>query len=200
MLVRELMTGDPVTVTPETSIVDAARVLLGRDVTAAPVVYETGHLVGIVSRRDLIAGRELEDPRAHLAPVHSQAGRPVHDVREVMTRAVVSVAPYDDSAHAAGLMIQHRLASLPVVDGARVVGMISVTDILRSHTHGDDEIAAALKQRFFEYGESHPLGTVEVQDGVVTIDADGDRLNAVIATAVAETTEGVVGVRTESVR
>lgn len=196
MLVHELMTSDPVTVSPETSVSEAAQTLLGRDVTAAPVVYETGFMVGIVSRRDLIRGRELADPRAHLIPVHSPGSTAAHCVLDVMTRDVICVAPHDDSARAAELMIEHRLASLPVLDAGRLVGMISVTDILRSHTHSDDEIAAALRQRFFEYGESHPLGTATVDEGVVTISDTDGRLSGLIAEVVAETTEGVVGVRT----
>lgn len=195
MLVHELMTHDVTTFRAETPIVEAARILLDGDITAAPVVYENGTLVGVVSRRDLIRGREIEDPRAHLAPVHDTEGEPPHVVRQVMSTAVITVRPDDDTARAARLMLDNGLASLPVVSHDHVVGMISVTDILRSHTHTDDEIAEALRERFFEYGESHPLGAATVEDGVVTIvDAESD-LTAAIAEVVAETTEGVVLVR-----
>jgi CBS domain-containing protein len=97
-------------------------------------------------------------------------------------------------------MIEHGVASLPVVDDGRLVGMISVTDILRAHTHSDEEIADQLRQRFFDYGDSHSLGDVTVNDGVVTITGSSDHLSEVIAEAVAETTEGVVGVRTGKAR
>jgi CBS-domain-containing membrane protein len=200
MLVHELMTRDVTTVQLETPIVEAARMLLDGDITAAPVVYENGALVGIVSRRDLIKDREIEDPRAHLAPVHDTPGEPPHVVREVMTREIVTVGPEDDTARASRLMLDHGLASLPVTDDGHLVGMISVTDILRSHTHTDEEITEALRERFFEYGDSHPLGSVTVEDGVVTISDTESHLTAVIAEAVAETTEGVVGVRTKPVR
>ncbi len=86
-----------------------------------------------------------------------------------MTREMVTVQPDDDTARAARLMLDNGLASLPVTNDGRLVGMISVTDILRAHTHTDEEIADALRERFFEYGESHPLGAVTVEDGVVTI-------------------------------
>jgi CBS domain-containing protein len=200
MLVHELMTTDVTTFRSETPIVEAARILLDGDITAAPVVYEDGTIVAIVSRRDLIAGRELADPRAHLTPVTDTDAESPHVVREVMTRELVTVLPDDDTARAARLMLDHGLASLPVIRDGRLVGMVSVTDLLRSHTHTDEEIAEALRTRFFEYGESHPLGTVTVQDGVVTIADTENHLAAVIAEAVAETTEGVVGVHTAITR
>jgi CBS domain-containing protein len=195
MLVQELMTHPVVTVHPETTISAAGRLLLDRDITAAPVVDDDGAVVGVVSRRDLLVGRELEDPRAHLIPPHGDTPEPPHLVHDVMTHDVVVVTPQDDDAHAADLMLKHGLASLPVIDHGRLTGMLSATDILRSHTHTDAEIARALRQRFFEYGESHPLGQVEVEDGVVTISDVESPLTARIAEAVAETTEGVVGVR-----
>lgn len=195
MLVHELMTTEVTTFRSDTPIIEAARSLLDGDITAAPVVYEDGRVVGMVSRRDLIAGRELADPRAHLTPIHEADATPARLVREVMTEDVVGVGPDDDTARAAQLMLDHRVASLPVIRHGRIAGMISVTDILRSHTHSDEEIAEQLRERFFDYGESHPLGEVSVQDGVVTISDPPDHLTAVIAETVAETTEGVVGVR-----
>jgi CBS-domain-containing membrane protein len=197
MLVHELMSRGVVTVRPETTIMEAGRTLLETAVTAAPVLDDDGHVVGIVSRRDLVVGRELDDPRAHLIPVHGDTTEPPQLVHDVMSHNVVVIAPRDDDAHAAQIMLQHGLASLPVIDHGALVGMISVTDILRSHTHPDAEIARTLRERFFEYGESHPLGTVDVTDGVVTIADTDSPLTARIAEAVAETTEGVVGVHVE---
>ena len=68
MLVHELMSRDVTTVRAETPIVEAARILLEADITAAPVVYEDGTLVAIVSRRDLILGREIDDPVRRACP------------------------------------------------------------------------------------------------------------------------------------
>jgi CBS domain-containing protein len=200
MLVHELMTRDVVTVRSETPINEAAKLLLDNDITAAPVVYETGVVVGVVSRRDLIQRREVNDPRAHHLFVLGQNGEPPRVVRQVMTRHLYTVRPGADTAQAAQLMLEHGVASLPVIDEGRLVGMISVTDILRSLTHSDEEIASALRSRFFEYGDSAPLASASVENGVVTITDARDELSAQIAAAVAETTQGVVGVRTESAR
>jgi CBS domain-containing protein len=191
MLVNELMTRKVLALSPDTSIVEAGRQLLDAGVTAAPVLDESGAIVGIVSRRDLLVDREIQDPRAHLKPAHSDPFDPPHSVADVMTRAVITLPVGADDAEAAHLMLHQRIASIPVVDHGLLAGMISVTDILRSHTRTDDEIATALRERFFAYGEDHPLAEVSVDDGVVTITGAADPLTARIAEAVAETTEGV---------
>ena len=156
MLVYELMSRDVLTVPPETPVTEAARRLLDRDVTAAPVTHENGTVVGIVSRRDLIARRQPEGPPAHHLGQHEHPGELPHVVRQVMTRRLITTRPGADAADAAELMLQHGLASLPVIEEQRLVGMVSVTDILRSSAHPDEEIATALRTRFFEYGESDP--------------------------------------------
>ncbi len=196
MLVRELMTRDVTTLRCQTSLLEAARTLLDRDITAAPVVHDNGQLVGIVSRRDLVAGRQIPDPRAHLSPVRGE-GVPPRLVEEVMTRSVLTIRPEEDTVEAATVMLDNRIASLPVVDDVqRLVGMISFTDLLRAHSHSDDEIAQALRERLAEYGDADlPLDAVSVRDGVVIIEDSHDHLRTVIAETVAETTEGVVSVR-----
>ena len=75
MQAHAFMTRSVVTVHPDAQITTAARLLLGHDVTALPVVDRDGRLVGIVSRSDLIRGRVLADPRAHLRPAPSTPRR-----------------------------------------------------------------------------------------------------------------------------
>jgi CBS-domain-containing membrane protein len=198
VLVQELMSAEVVTVRPGTSITEAAKVLLDADITAAPVVDAGGGVVGIVSRRDLLADRGVDDPRAHLRAAQLDPTDPPHVVADVMSRAVTTLESGDDDARATHVMLEHGFASVPVVDRGRLIGMVSVTDILRAHTHSDSEIAAALRQRFFDYGESQPIATAVVVDGVVTISDPSDPLAARIAEAVAATTEGVVRVHPTS--
>ena len=68
MLVREVMTTRPVTVTPEASTKDALRLLDRHSITAMPVVDPDGVVIGVVSEADLVRDALPPDPRAHMLP------------------------------------------------------------------------------------------------------------------------------------
>jgi CBS domain-containing protein len=198
MRADEFMTSPAITVTPQTAIVHAGRLLLERNVTALPVVDDVGSLVGIVSRSDLLRHRVLADPRAHFMPVPEDTSEPPHTVAEVMTSDVWTVRPAADEAEAARLMLRHRIKSIPVVDGQRVVGVISVTDILRTKVRGDAHIAHDVRERLLAYSGDEGSWDIAVADGVVTIGGsppDGQRR---VMLLLAETVPGVVRVRLET--
>jgi CBS domain-containing protein len=132
VLVREVMTADPITVTPDTSISSALWQLSRLRVTSLPVVDELERLCGIVSEVDLIRDAVATDPRAHERPVEVQPVVPARTVGDVYTRAPVTVRPEDDVASALDLMSAKGFKSLPVVDDQhRVVGMVSRSDVVR---------------------------------------------------------------------
>lgn len=123
MFVRDCMTPNPITVRPESDPLAALNLLKAGKFRHLPVLDPDGHVVGLVGRGDL----EL---------FLSQAGSPgvikrQYHVRQVMTRDVVSVTPGCPLEEAADLMVQHKIGSLPVVDGGRLVGIITETDIFR---------------------------------------------------------------------
>src|SRR4051812_43152428 len=144
------MTRPVVTVPPGAQIDAAARLLLGHDVTALPVVDERGRLLGIVSRSDLVRGRVLADPRAHMRPVATDESPAPRTVAHEMTRDVVTLPPEADEAEFAQVMLGRRVNSIPVVDSDEVVGMVSVTDLLRIRTRSDGEIAVDVRSRLRE--------------------------------------------------
>jgi len=106
------MTRDVLTVSPGQPIATAVAALERRDVRQAPVVAK-GRLVGVVSRSDLASAR----PRARR-------------VREVMTCAAVTVTPDTSVDEAAYLLRRRKVRSLIVTDRHKVVGILSVSDIL----------------------------------------------------------------------
>ena len=69
MLVREVMTTSPVTVTPEASTKDALRLLDRHSITSMPVVDPDGVVIGVVSEADLVRDALPPDPRAHMLPM-----------------------------------------------------------------------------------------------------------------------------------
>lgn len=100
-------------------LIDVAAMMRHHEVSALPV-YQHGECVGIITERDLVqAMAEGQDPMTTR-------------VWRYMTPGPVRVWPDTDAADAAELMISLRARHLPVVDGSRVVGMLSIRDLLRA--------------------------------------------------------------------
>ncbi len=103
---------------PEESIVSICTRLSALNIGAFPVCDAHGTLVGIISERDVV--RAFAKDGARLADRH---------VRDLMTRDVVTCAHDQTMLEAEQLMHKRRVRHLPVVDGARLVGMLSIRDI-----------------------------------------------------------------------
>lgn len=193
MFVSDVMSAPAVTVTADTSIKAAARLLRDRDVAAAPVVDEHGALVGIVSEIDLLRGSLGPDPVAHLFPVGDDGGAPPSSVADVMTQDVQVLLPHSDLYDAARLMRSSGIRSLPVVHGGTVVGVVSRSDLLKVLAREDEDVLRDLRAALVaELGPHHDV-VVDVTNGVVTVTSAGaDHLAA--ARLVATRVPGVVRV------
>ena len=115
--VRDLMVSDVITIEPSTSVVDAAKRMIQEEKGPLPVV-EGGRPVAMVTDRDIIARvvAEGRDPNSLT-------------VDDVATRALVTIGPDQDVEEAQRLMDQHQLDRILVVEGDRLVGIISEADI-----------------------------------------------------------------------
>jgi len=194
MLVIEAMTASPVTVTPQTPIVEAGSLLLDLVITALPVVDSSGRLVGMVSRSDLLRGREIHDPRAHMRPVVLETSTPPWTVGEVMSATPVTVPPSADEGEAVALMLEHGFKSIPVVSEGSLIGVVSVTDILRAQLRSDPSVAEEVRARLLEIDPGTDWA-VTASAGIVTILGPGDPGARSAAEATAETVPGVLRVR-----
>lgn len=123
MFVRDCMTPKPITVRPESDPLAAILLLKSGRFRHLPVVDTEGRLAGIVDRADL----ELFLSRAGSPGIAKRQ----HRVDQVMTRDVVTVPPDCPLEHAAALMVQNKIGSLPVLEEGRVVGIVTETDIFR---------------------------------------------------------------------
>jgi CBS domain-containing protein len=143
--VADIMTKDVVTVTRETSVRELARIFESRNFGSLPVVDGNGCLTGIVTASDLIEqGRSLHIPTVisifdWVIPLEGERTleRELHKMTaqtagEICATDVITVSPTDPVSTAADTMSSHKLHALPVVDGKRVVGMVSRIDIIRS--------------------------------------------------------------------
>jgi len=129
VLVQDRMAREVVTVSPSTPVPEAMRLMEQRRIRRLPVVQD-GALVGIVTLLDLF--RVSPSPATSLSIWELNYLIARLPVEEAMSHEVVTVTPTATLEEAALLMRQHRVGGLPVVDGGRVVGMITETDIFDS--------------------------------------------------------------------
>jgi CBS domain-containing protein len=114
-----VMSRDLLTVAPEDTLGEAAQRMAGRGVGAA-LVMDFGRLVGILTERDLLA--------AVAGRVHASEAR----VREWMTEKLVTVPEATPIERAASIMVTRGFRHLPIVDGERTIGIVSLRDVVRS--------------------------------------------------------------------
>ncbi|HET6569426.1 MAG TPA: CBS and ACT domain-containing protein [Rhodothermales bacterium] len=120
MLVRDIMHGPAVTISVDTSLADAYHAMQHHDVRHLPVL-QNDLLVGIVTDRDLRYATSV----LHPAPFSEEV-----EVSHVMARSVITTTPLDPVEEAARLMRRHKIGCLPVMEGPKLVGMVTGTDLL----------------------------------------------------------------------
>ena len=130
MLVRERMTQNPVTVTPETSFADALQILREKKIRRLPVVDKQGDLVGIAVEKDLLYASPSPATSLSIYELHYLLTK--LQVKEVMTKRVIAVGEDCPLEEAARIMVDHKIGSLPVVRGKQVVGIITETDLFKT--------------------------------------------------------------------
>lgn len=134
MQVRDLMNPSVVSVSTTDSTALAARLLSRHNIGSVPVCTSDGRLRGIVTDRDIVL--------RCIAAEEDPAQTPV---REVMTRGCYTVRPEDDCRQATQLMAARQVRRLPVVEEGKLVGMLSLSDLSRSHRF-DMEASQALSE------------------------------------------------------
>jgi len=161
-----------ITVTPETSIKSAAQLLVEHGISGLPVVNSKGRLVGIVSEADLISIEARPDPRSQATPLAPTAGSTPRNVAEVMTRDVVVVSAKSEVAQAARTLLNSDVKRVPVMNGRRVVGIVSRRDLVKVIARADEQIEGKINSLLAELGLTTAGGTVRVTDGVATVPVD----------------------------
>jgi acetoin utilization protein AcuB len=130
MLVRELMTPNPVTVHPDTPVPNALRLMRERKVRRLPVVDAHGRLVGIVSDKDLLYASPSPATTLSMWEIPELLGK--LKVEKVMTHDVITVAEKTPLEEAARIMADKKIGGLPVMQGPDLVGIITETDLFKS--------------------------------------------------------------------
>jgi acetoin utilization protein AcuB len=126
--VKDLMSRAPLTVGLDTPVGRAWKQMQSRKIRHLPVL-EGKRLAGIVSDRDL--RQVVLEPAIQEQLGNVSRALNILTVRDVMTWGVVSVRPDTDVRHAAQMLREQRISALPVVEGDRLVGILTATDVIR---------------------------------------------------------------------
>lgn len=155
MKAADVMVSNVITVRPDNTVQDVAKILLARRISAVPVVDEGGRLVGIISEADLIrrvetgtnrrrsSWLELLTGNAKLAEEYIKAN--ARKVVDVMTQDVVTAAPDAPLKEIARLLEKHQIKRVPIVEDGKVVGIVSRANLLQGLASQQKETAPAGK-------------------------------------------------------
>lgn len=119
MLVKEAMRKDVKTIRPNETIKDAAVLMNENRIGSLVVVSGTGAVIGIVTERDVLtdvvaAGKNPEDVK----------------VEDIMTKELITISPEKSLEDAADLMTKNKIKKLPVIEGGKLVGIVTATDLI----------------------------------------------------------------------
>lgn len=151
-----------------------------------------GRLVGLLSEADLLPLLR-PDPRLHLraaAPAQTQPS----SVAEVMTRDVLALPADADLADASEVMWSRQVRHVPLVEGERVVAILSRRDVLRLLARDDEEVRRAVEDALAEGEDLWGRLGVAVEDGLVTLTPKGSAERSEPARRAALGVAGVVDV------
>jgi CBS domain-containing protein len=140
VIIEEVMTRQVITVRPETSVQEAARLMSTNRVSGLPVVDASGQVVGIISDGDLILRQRrpkvrpwwrmfFEDPEQLAREYRKIAGQTVADV---MTWPALVISPAFTIETAAAIFDNRQIRRLPVVRDGRLVGIVSRGDLIKA--------------------------------------------------------------------
>jgi len=142
---KDLMTRDILSVTPDTEIVKAAKILLKNRINGMPVIDETGKLVGILCQSDLVAQQKSIPIPSVFTLLESfvsltslkRLDKEVEkiaalSVKQAMTPNPVTVGPETEIEDIAKLMADNKYHTLPVMEGDEIIGIIGKEDVLKT--------------------------------------------------------------------
>lgn len=145
MQAKDIMTTDVVSIYDDMTLEEAARILLDKDISGAPVLNRSGLLVGVLTEGDLIrTQKSLAQPLflTFLDAVFPLNYKEINEdlqaltaikVADLMTETIYSLGPEAEERDIADLMVQRQINRVPIVDRGALVGIVSRQDMVRAH-------------------------------------------------------------------
>jgi CBS domain-containing protein len=203
MKARDVMTAPVVTVPPETSLKEAAALMLENRISGLPVV-DGRRVAGVLSETDILykernapARQGLVDWLLHYGDDPPAAKLAARTVRDAMTTPAVTVPPQRTVADVADVLLDLGIDRLPVVEGDELVGIVTRSDLVRAFVRSDEEIAEEIRSRVVLGVAWMPRDaiSVTVEDGAVVLEGEVDTESvAALIESQARRVAGVVSV------
>jgi CBS domain-containing protein len=179
MKVKEVMSTNVLTVTPETPLKQVAALLAERSISGVPVCDAEGKIVGVISEADILhkeqgPGARRGGPFAWLVDQSRYADAvkaAARTAKDAMTTPPITIGPERPVSVAAKTMIERRVNRLPVVRGDQLVGIVTRADLVRAFQRSDEEIKTEIVEDVLRralWVDPETLD-VTVQNGEVTI-------------------------------
>jgi CBS domain-containing protein len=207
MKVADLMSAPVVTVPLAMPIKDVARLFVEHRISGAPVVDGVGAIQGVISAGDIVAKeRGVLTRKGHtlewLFGDDGETKRTARTAADAMSQPPITTEPRSSVAEAARLMVTRGVNRLPVAEGARLVGIVTRSDLVRAFARTDNELESEitgdvlLRTLWLQPGTLN----VEVDEGRVTLAGIVDtRTDAELAAAYVARVPGVVSVDTSGI-
>ncbi|MFZ2483013.1 MAG: CBS domain-containing protein, partial [Streptococcus parauberis] len=132
MSVKDYMTKNVVTITPDTRVAKAADLLREEDLRRLPVV-ENGHLVGLVTAGTMADATPSKATSLSIYEMNYLLNKT--KIKDIMIKKVITVEPNASLEDAIYLMLTHKVGVLPVLDGEELVGIITDRDVYKAFLH-----------------------------------------------------------------
>jgi CBS domain-containing protein len=183
MKVADVMTEDVFTTSPGTPLKEVAEKMLQYGISGMPVVDAEGYVVGVVSETDILFKERVAPERDGLVDwlVHYGEDPPAakfaaRTVGQAMSSPAVTIKSRRSVAEAAALMLDLDVTRLPVVDGDRLVGIVTRADLVRAFTRADRELEREIREDLIlkSLWASPKRVAVNVQEGQVVLEGDVD--------------------------
>lgn len=127
--------GSVFSVAPDTSIIDAAHILKDHRIGTVVVLEADGSLAGVMSERDIVRA---------ISEIGAEALK--HPVKDIMTKNVVVCDPQDNMVLVMSVMTDRRIRHLPVMDGQRCIGVVSIGDVVKARIQELENRSATMRE------------------------------------------------------
>ena len=152
MIVRHVMTSNPFTVTPDTTIAEALAIMREKGIRRLPVL-KGGKLIGIVTKRRLLEVSPSPATTLSVFEMNYLLAKTV--VKDIMTKDILTIGPDELLEQAAVLMADNNIGGLPVIEKDKLIGIITEKDVFQSFVEilGFRDIGSRIS---VDFGDNRP--------------------------------------------